>query len=209
MSSKSECNNELRNCHGEETVIVALLYWYCVVVLMFLLLTSKVLLQSDKVPANFSDRSLLKNLGHWLGLQTLARNKPILMKVLNDICSDGCGSVHVLKANCSFWCLFIQRVDKKFYRHKAGNSIGKQSIVAQVMLSFVYGLERSFIFLAGPWFEVTDYWSLLQRAAGIYTVVLFNTITAFNAEQGSWQRLTQNVNIFPLYLRYVFISLPL
>lgn len=190
MSSKSECNNELRNCHGEETVIVALLYWYCVVVLMFLLLTSKVLLQSDKVPANFSDRSLLKNLGHWLGLQTLARNKPILMKVLNDICSDGCGSVHVLKANCSFWCLYIQRVDKKFYRHKAGNSIGKQSIVAQVMLSFVYGLERSFIFLAGPWFEVTDYWSLLQRAAGIYTVVLFNTITAFNAEQGSWQRLT-------------------
>lgn len=43
----------------------------------------KVLLQSDKVPANFSDRSLLKNLGHWLGLQTLARNKPILMKDLD------------------------------------------------------------------------------------------------------------------------------
>ena len=29
--------------------------------------------------ANFSDRSLLKNLGHWLGLITLARNQPILM----------------------------------------------------------------------------------------------------------------------------------
>lgn len=38
----------------------------------------KVLLRSDKDIANFSDRSLLKNLGHWLGMLTLARNKPIL-----------------------------------------------------------------------------------------------------------------------------------
>lgn len=29
--------------------------------------------------ANYSDRTLLKNLGHWLGLMTLARNRPILM----------------------------------------------------------------------------------------------------------------------------------
>ena len=39
----------------------------------------KILLGSDKSIANFSDRSLLKNLGHWLGLMTLARNVPILM----------------------------------------------------------------------------------------------------------------------------------
>ncbi|CAB3374513.1 Hypothetical predicted protein [Cloeon dipterum] len=39
----------------------------------------KVLLHSDKKGiANFSDRSLLKNLGHWLGMLTLAKNKPIL-----------------------------------------------------------------------------------------------------------------------------------
>lgn len=38
----------------------------------------KVLLRSDKGIANFSDRSLLKNLGHWLGMLTLARNQPIL-----------------------------------------------------------------------------------------------------------------------------------
>ncbi|KAI8491153.1 CCR4-NOT transcription complex subunit 1, partial [Branchiostoma belcheri] len=38
----------------------------------------KVLLQADKGAANFSDRSLLKNLGHWLGMLTLAKNKPIL-----------------------------------------------------------------------------------------------------------------------------------
>jgi CCR4-NOT transcription complex subunit 1 len=37
------------------------------------------LLGSDKSIANFSDRSLLKNLGHWLGLMTLGRNLPILM----------------------------------------------------------------------------------------------------------------------------------
>lgn len=38
----------------------------------------KVLLRSDKGIANFSDRSLLKNLGHWLGMLTLGRNQPIL-----------------------------------------------------------------------------------------------------------------------------------
>ncbi|XP_055592408.1 CCR4-NOT transcription complex subunit 1 [Uranotaenia lowii] len=38
----------------------------------------RVLLRSDKGIANFSDRSLLKNLGHWLGMMTLGRNKPIL-----------------------------------------------------------------------------------------------------------------------------------
>uniref|UniRef100_A0A034VWY3 Mediator of RNA polymerase II transcription subunit 30 n=1 Tax=Bactrocera dorsalis TaxID=27457 RepID=A0A034VWY3_BACDO len=38
----------------------------------------KVLLRSDKGVVNFSDRSLLKNLGHWLGMMTLGRNKPIL-----------------------------------------------------------------------------------------------------------------------------------
>lgn len=39
----------------------------------------RVLLRSDKGIANFSDRSLLKNLGHWLGMLTLARNQPILL----------------------------------------------------------------------------------------------------------------------------------
>jgi len=38
----------------------------------------RVLLRSDKGIANFSDRSLLKNLGHWLGMLTLGRNQPIL-----------------------------------------------------------------------------------------------------------------------------------
>lgn len=43
----------------------------------------KVLLRSDKGIANFSDRSLLKNLGHWLGLLMLAKNRPIL-QVINS-----------------------------------------------------------------------------------------------------------------------------
>lgn len=43
---------------------------------------SQVLLRSDKGIANFSDRSLLKNLGHWLGMLTLGRNKPILQVLL-------------------------------------------------------------------------------------------------------------------------------
>jgi len=45
----------------------------------------RVLLRSDKGIANFSDRSLLKNLGHWLGMLTLGRNKPILYKDLDLI----------------------------------------------------------------------------------------------------------------------------
>jgi CCR4-NOT transcription complex subunit 1 len=42
----------------------------------------KVLLRSDKNDQKFCDRALLKNLGSWLGLITLAKNKPILQ---NDI----------------------------------------------------------------------------------------------------------------------------
>ncbi|CAG0881491.1 unnamed protein product [Cyprideis torosa] len=42
----------------------------------------KVLLRSDKGVANFSDRSLLKNLGHWLGFLTIGRGRPIR---LNDM----------------------------------------------------------------------------------------------------------------------------
>lgn len=45
----------------------------------------KVLLRSDKGIANFSDRSLLKNLGHWLGMLTLGRNNPIFHVITNSL----------------------------------------------------------------------------------------------------------------------------
>ncbi|CAF1576548.1 unnamed protein product, partial [Adineta ricciae] len=38
----------------------------------------KILLLSQKQMNNIPDRALLKNLGHWLGLLTIAKNKPIL-----------------------------------------------------------------------------------------------------------------------------------
>ncbi len=41
----------------------------------------QVILQADKTSNNFSDRAILKNLGHWLGMQTLAKNRPILQIV--------------------------------------------------------------------------------------------------------------------------------
>ena len=41
------------------------------------------LLRCDKGVANYSDRTLLKNLGHWLGLLTLAKNKPILFREMD------------------------------------------------------------------------------------------------------------------------------
>ena len=41
----------------------------------------RVLIHSEKTATLASERSLLKNLGIWLGSITLARNKPILHKV--------------------------------------------------------------------------------------------------------------------------------
>ncbi|KAI2797076.1 CCR4-NOT transcription complex subunit 1 [Blomia tropicalis] len=38
----------------------------------------KILLQSNKETDNFNDRTLLKNLGQWLGLITIGQNKPVL-----------------------------------------------------------------------------------------------------------------------------------
>ncbi|KPL94018.1 CCR4-NOT transcription complex subunit 1-like protein 1, partial [Sarcoptes scabiei] len=38
----------------------------------------KILLRTNKETDNFNDRTLLKNLGNWLGMITLAQNKPIL-----------------------------------------------------------------------------------------------------------------------------------
>mmetsp|Transcript_518 Transcript_518/g.1826 ORF Transcript_518/g.1826 Transcript_518/m.1826 type:complete len:2264 (-) Transcript_518:4073-10864(-) len=41
---------------------------------------AKVLLSSEKIKSSSSERSLLKNLGLWLGALTLAKNKPLLQK---------------------------------------------------------------------------------------------------------------------------------
>eukprot|EP01064_Diplonema_japonicum_P022359 TRINITY_DN3206_c1_g1_i1.p1 TRINITY_DN3206_c1_g1~~TRINITY_DN3206_c1_g1_i1.p1 ORF type:complete len:2330 (+),score=775.33 TRINITY_DN3206_c1_g1_i1:81-6992(+) len=43
----------------------------------------KTLLASDKIRTNSSERSLLKNLGSWLGLQTIGRNKPLMARDLD------------------------------------------------------------------------------------------------------------------------------
>ena len=43
----------------------------------------QVLLRNDKIVSSSSERSLLKNLGSWLGLLTIAKNKPIRSKYLD------------------------------------------------------------------------------------------------------------------------------
>ncbi|CDW52444.1 Not1 and DUF3819 domain containing protein [Trichuris trichiura] len=43
----------------------------------------KILLSMDKSKANLSDRTLLKNLGHWLGKMTIGKNTPIDSKSLD------------------------------------------------------------------------------------------------------------------------------
>ena len=43
----------------------------------------KKLLESDKVTTDSSEKTLLKNLGSWLGMQTIGRNKPLMAKTLD------------------------------------------------------------------------------------------------------------------------------
>eukprot|EP00698_Gefionella_okellyi_P025035 TRINITY_DN9037_c0_g1_i1.p1 TRINITY_DN9037_c0_g1~~TRINITY_DN9037_c0_g1_i1.p1 ORF type:complete len:2034 (-),score=429.50 TRINITY_DN9037_c0_g1_i1:786-6887(-) len=43
----------------------------------------RVLLRSEKIRSSTSERTLLKNLGSWLGLLTIAKNKPLLSKDIN------------------------------------------------------------------------------------------------------------------------------
>ena len=45
----------------------------------------QILLLNDKQMSNIPDRALLKNLGHWLGIITIAKNKPILATVRIDL----------------------------------------------------------------------------------------------------------------------------
>eukprot|EP01117_Protostelium_nocturnum_P004885 TRINITY_DN1770_c0_g1_i1.p1 TRINITY_DN1770_c0_g1~~TRINITY_DN1770_c0_g1_i1.p1 ORF type:complete len:1948 (-),score=339.96 TRINITY_DN1770_c0_g1_i1:159-6002(-) len=48
----------------------------------YTLLSIRLLLKSEKVCNSIAERSLLKNLGTWIGLMTLAKNKPLLQKEL-------------------------------------------------------------------------------------------------------------------------------
>jgi CCR4-NOT transcription complex subunit 1 len=43
----------------------------------------KILIKSERIKSQSSDRSLLKNLGSWLGQMTIARDKPVLQKDLD------------------------------------------------------------------------------------------------------------------------------
>ena len=82
----------------------------------------QVLLRSDKGVANFSDRSLLKNLGHWLGLLTLARNKPIL-QLVSSTGRHMCMCVYFfdicLCRNVYIYILSLQDIDLKSLLYEA------------------------------------------------------------------------------------------
>ena len=52
-------------------------------ILQATLSNARVLISSGKIRSSSSERSLLKNLGAWLGLITLARNKPLLLRDLD------------------------------------------------------------------------------------------------------------------------------
>ena len=50
----------------------------CVLTQTFI--NARKLLSSDKIKTSSQERSLLKNLGSWLGLVTIGRNKPLLQQ---------------------------------------------------------------------------------------------------------------------------------
>ena len=65
-------------------VVNTICLWACIILLyntVMYIPYLQVILRADKTTNNFSDRAILKNLGHWLGMQTLAKNKPILQNV--------------------------------------------------------------------------------------------------------------------------------
>ena len=76
------------------------------------------LLQSPNITTSSSERSLLRNLGIWLGQTTLARNKPLLQRRVNlkDLLFWGYGTGRLI-AVCSFVARIIEGArDSKVFR---------------------------------------------------------------------------------------------
>ncbi|CAG8526473.1 8493_t:CDS:10 [Ambispora leptoticha] len=73
----------------------------------------KVLLNSEKTPQSATERSLLKNLGSWLGGMTLARNKPIKHKniAFKELLIEGYDSNKLIVA-IPFVCKVLEQASK-------------------------------------------------------------------------------------------------
>ena len=84
-------------------VVIIVIVIVIVIVIIIIIIIIQVILQADKTSNNFSDRAILKNLGHWLGMQTLAKNKPILHIVSVSLDSHkwlDCLFVFVVEGSC-------------------------------------------------------------------------------------------------------------
>ena len=77
MLTSSRLNKAvLRETYRNIKVIIILISFIGSIIIIIIML--QVILQSDKTSDNFSDRAILKNLGKWLGMQSVAKNRPIL-----------------------------------------------------------------------------------------------------------------------------------
>ncbi|XP_037941750.1 CCR4-NOT transcription complex subunit 1 isoform X3 [Teleopsis dalmanni] len=81
----------------------------------------KVLLRCDKGMGNFSDRSLLKNLGHWLGMITIGRNRPILQLDL-DLKSLLAEAYHKGQPELLFVVPFVAKILESTHKSKVFKS---------------------------------------------------------------------------------------
>ena len=98
--------------------------------------SSQVLLRCDKGVANYSDRTLLKNLGHWLGLLTLAKNKPILFREM-DVKGLIYESYHKGAQELLYVIPFVAKIIES----------AAKSQVCVFLKSFVYVCLKSFVYV--------------------------------------------------------------
>jgi len=102
----------------------------------------KVLLRCDKGVANYSDRTLLKNLGHWLGLLTLAKNKPILFREM-DVKGLIYESYHKGAQELLYVIPFVAKIIESAFKSR----------VCASFLNYYFGYTRAAVSIyTGLWF---------------------------------------------------------
>ena len=92
----------IQHTHNSKLIIFIPLYVQYGVLHVFFPLNTQVILRTDKSVNSYSDRSILKNLGRWLGMQTLAKNKPVFHEVCYPLLTSD-HITYVLKEPCVFF----------------------------------------------------------------------------------------------------------
>ncbi|UJR38153.1 hypothetical protein I4U23_030830 [Adineta vaga] len=108
----------------------------------------KILLTNDKQLSNIPDRALLKNLGHWLGIITIGKNKPILATDL-EIKSIVIEAYHMGSQDLLYIIPFVAKILESCSRSKIFQQpnpwlMGIMSILAEMHSTHDFKLNLKF-----------------------------------------------------------------